>query len=89
MKLIKHFFDAQRKHFAHGGRFEKLYPFFESMETIFFAPAEITETGPHVRDNLDVKRYMMLVVVALLPHLFFGIYNAGYQSHLASGLGAL
>jgi Na+-transporting NADH:ubiquinone oxidoreductase subunit NqrB len=29
---------------------------------------------------------MTLVIVALLPHLFFGIYNAGYQSHLASGL---
>lgn len=86
MNRLRRFFDTQRKHFEPGGRFEKLYPFYESIESVFFAPAEVTETGPFVRDSLDVKRYMMLVIVALLPHLFFGIYNAGYQSHLASGL---
>ena len=86
MKTLKRFFDSQRSHFIKGGRFEKYHPFFESIESIFFAPAEVTETGPYVRDSLDVKRYMLLVIVALLPHLFFGIYNAGYQSHLASGL---
>jgi Na+-transporting NADH:ubiquinone oxidoreductase subunit B len=39
-----------------------------------------------VRDSLDVKRFMMLVIVALIPHLCFGIYNSGFQSRLASGL---
>ncbi len=86
MNRLKLFFDNQRGHFLEGGRFEKYYPFYESIESIFFASADVTETGPHVRDSLDVKRFMMLVIVALLPHLFFGIYNAGYQSHLASGL---
>ncbi|MEE8429821.1 MAG: NADH:ubiquinone reductase (Na(+)-transporting) subunit B [Candidatus Desulfatibia sp.] len=86
MKFFKRFFDAQRKHFSQGGRFARLYPFFESMETIFFAPADVTAGGPHVRDSLDVKRFMTLVIMALVPHLVFGIYNAGYQSHLASGL---
>jgi len=86
MNALKRFFDSHRGRFLEGGRFEKYYPFFESMESIFFSPAEVTQTGPHVRDSLDVKRYMLLVIVALLPHLFFGIYNAGYQSHLASGL---
>jgi len=86
MNALKRFFDSHRGRFLEGGRFEKYHPFFESMESIFFSPAEVTQTGPHVRDSLDVKRYMMLVIVALLPHLFFGIYNAGYQSHLASGL---
>ncbi len=85
MKGLKRFFDLKRRHFEQGGRFEKLYPFYESIESIFFAPAVVTETGPFVRDSLDVKRYMMLVIVALLPHLLFGIYNAGYQSQLASG----
>jgi Na+-transporting NADH:ubiquinone oxidoreductase subunit B len=85
MNGLKLFFDSQRRHFEAGGRFEKLYPLYESIETIFFAPVDITQTGPYVRDNLDVKRYMMLVIVALIPNLMFGIYNAGYQSHLASG----
>ena len=69
-----------------GGRFEKLYPLYESIESVFFAPPRATRTAPNVRDNLDVKRFMMLVIVALLPHYAFGIYNVGYQSHLASGL---
>ena len=85
MKILKAFFDSQRMHFEKGGEFEKLYPFFESIESIFFAPPQVTEAVPHVRDSLDVKRYMALVIFALLPHLFFGIFNAGYQSQLAAG----
>jgi Na+-transporting NADH:ubiquinone oxidoreductase subunit B len=86
MNPIKRFFDLQRPHFTSGGRFERLHPFFEAMETVFFIPGTKTLSGPHLRDNLDVKRFMTLVIVALLPCLGFGIYNAGYQSHLASGL---
>jgi len=84
--MIKDFFDRLRKHFVADGRFHRLYPFYESIETIFFAPEHVTDTDPHVRDSLDVKRFMALVIVALIPHLMFGMYNAGYQSHLASGL---
>jgi len=85
MKILKAFFDSQRIHFEKGGKFEKLYPFFESIESVFFATPQVTEAVPHVRDSLDVKRYMALVIFALLPHLFFGIFNAGYQSQLATG----
>ena len=86
MNAVKRIFEAYREPFGPGGKYERLYPFYESIESIFFAPADVTETTPHVRDSLDVKRYMMLVIVALLPHLLFGIYNAGFQSRLASGL---
>ena len=86
MKLLKKFFDSQRKHFAEGGKFARLYPFFESIESIFYASEHVTRQGPNVRDSLDVKRYMTLVIIALLPHYAFGVFNVGYQSHLASGL---
>lgn len=86
MSRIESFFEKQRRHFTKGGRFEKLYPFYESIESVFFLPARTTQTTPNVRDHLDVKRYMMLVIVALLPHYAFGVYNVGYQAHLASGL---
>lgn len=86
MNFFERFFNAQRKHFDKGGRFEKLWPLFESIESVFFLPARITRTAPNVRDSLDVKRYMMLVIVAVLPHYVFGVYNTGLQSHLASGL---
>lgn len=86
MNPVKHVFDSQRHHFTKGGRFEKFFFVFENIESVFFAPAAVTSTGPHVRDSLDVKRFMFLVIAALLPHYAFGIFNVGYQSNLASGL---
>jgi Na+-transporting NADH:ubiquinone oxidoreductase subunit B len=86
MNRIEKFFESTRKHFEKGGMLEKLWPFYESIESVFFAPARVSRAAPNVRDNLDVKRYMMLVIVALLPHYAFGVYNVGYQSHLAAGL---
>jgi Na+-transporting NADH:ubiquinone oxidoreductase subunit B len=85
MNPVKRLFDSQRHRFSKGGRFEKYYFLFENIESVFFAPAVVTAAGPHVRDHLDVKRFMFLVIVALLPHYAFGIFNVGYQSHLASG----
>ncbi len=86
MNIVKRFFDRQKKYFMPGGRFERGYPVFEAIETIFLAPAEVTATGPHIRDSLDLKRFMTLVILTLIPLLLFGIYNAGYQSRLISGL---
>ena len=86
MNPIKHVFDRLRPHFEGEGRLARLYAFFEAMETVFFLPGRKTTAAPHIRDGLDVKRFMFYVIVALIPCLFFGIYNAGYQSRLASGL---
>jgi Na+-transporting NADH:ubiquinone oxidoreductase subunit B len=85
MKLLKVFFDNQRPHFEPGGRLVRYLPLFEAIETVFFTPAETTPGGPHLRDNLDVKRFMTLVIVMLLPHLLFGMYNTGYQALVAAG----
>lgn len=86
MKFVKQFFDGRRPLFEKGGKYARFYPFFEAIETIFFGPEDVTAAGPQVRDSLDIKRFMTLVIIALLPHFFFGVYNAGYQCHLASGL---
>jgi len=86
MKMIKRFFDAQRPHFSSGGKLEKWYPFYEAVETIFYASDEVTPgQGPHIRDSLDLKRYLATVVFILIPLLLFGIYNSGYQTRLAAG----
>ncbi len=86
MNVVRKVFDALRPKFEEGGAYHKFYAFYESIETIFFGPIERSQGLPHVRDSLDVKRFMALVIVALIPHLCFGIYNAGFQSRLASGL---
>lgn len=86
MKLVKKIFDLQRRHFTKGGKFERLEPIFDATETFFFIPGETTRHDTHIRDTLDVKRYMVFVIIALIPPSLYGIYNAGYQSNLASGL---
>ena len=86
MTRKKNIFDKIRPHFEKDGRFSRLYPFYEAIETIFYGLDHVTRQGPHVRDHLDVKRFMTVVIVVLIPHLMFGIYNTGYQARLAAGL---
>ena len=83
---LKWLFDHTRVHFTKGGKFEKLEPLFDAAESFFFIPGIEISHAPHVRDHLDLKRFMFFVVIALIPPSVFGIYNVGYQSHLASGL---
>jgi len=85
-KYIKWLFDHSRIHFTAGEKLEKLEPLFDAAESFFFIPGIEIHTAPNARDHLDLKRFMFFVVIALVPPSFFGIYNAGYQSHLASGL---
>jgi Na+-transporting NADH:ubiquinone oxidoreductase subunit B len=85
MKLIQTIFDNSRRHFEKGGKLSFLYPFFDATETFFFIPGHSTRVDSHVRDSLDLKRYMSFVILALMPPFLFGIYNAGYQSNLFSG----
>ena len=85
-KYIQHLFDARRDLFEEGGKLEKLGPFYEATEAFFLYPVIPTEKKPVIRDSLDLKRFMSLVIVALLPPTIFGIWNAGHQSRLASGM---
>jgi len=85
LKLIADIFDKSRPLFQGDGKLAKWYPLFEATESFFFIPGLTTRADAHVRDSLDVKRFMSFVILALLPPFLFGIYNAGYQSNLASG----
>ena len=85
MKFIQTLFDKSRKHFEKDGKLSFLYPFYDATETFFFIPGHSTRFDSHVRDSLDLKRYMSFVLLALMPPFLFGIYNAGYQSNLFSG----
>ena len=85
MKILEKIFDKYRSSFQKGGKWEKWHPLFEMTDTILLWTNERTKSGPHVRDPLDLKRFMMVVVVALLPATFFGAYNVGYQHFNAIG----
>jgi Na+-transporting NADH:ubiquinone oxidoreductase subunit B len=66
-------------------RGKKIAPAFAAFHTFLYAPNDTTHSGSHVRAADDLKRTMNMVVLALVPCLIFGIFNAGYQHHLGSG----
>lgn len=80
MKFLRDLNDQIAPHFEKGGRFEKLYPIFEMHDTGMFTPGDVTKTGSHVRDGIDLKRMMITVVIALVPCVAMAIYNTGYQA---------
>ena len=71
MRLLHNFFDKQRHRFE-GERapLRGLYPVFEAMEAFFFFGADRTKNAPHVRDAIELKRYMSAAIVALAPGVF-------------------
>ncbi|MBE0679270.1 MAG: NADH:ubiquinone reductase (Na(+)-transporting) subunit B [Bacteroidales bacterium] len=72
--------------FKEGGRFEKLRSVYDGFATFLFVPDKVTTRGSHIRDYMDMKRTMIIVVVALLPALLFGSYNIGLQHTRAFGI---
>lgn len=78
LKSVEHLFET-------GGRLALFYPIYEAALTIHFSPTDTTKRGAHVRDGLDTKRFMILVVIALAPCVIFGIFNTGYQALASTG----
>ena len=85
MKFLRNILDKQKPHFEKGGKFEKFHAMFDSMETLFFVPNAVTTKGAHIRDAIDMKRTMIVVVISLIPALLFGMWNIGYQHFLSLG----
>lgn len=82
MKLLRNFLDKQEKHFLKGGKLEKWFPLYEAVDTFLYTPAAATKSASHVRDVMDLKRMMMMVVIALIPAVLMAFYNTGYQANL-------
>ncbi|MCG2418186.1 NADH:ubiquinone reductase (Na(+)-transporting) subunit B [Aequorivita sp. F47161] len=61
----------------------KMAPAFNALHTFLYTPNETTHSGSHVRAADDLKRTMNTVIMALVPCLIFGIFNAGYQHYAA------
>ena len=89
MDPIRDALDKAAPLFEKGGRLEKLYPLYEMHDTILYTTGEVTQTGSHVRDGIDLKRMMFSVVIALLPCILWAMYNTGYQAQFAIASGAV
>ena len=79
---LRHIIDRIKPTFSEGGKFAWLHSTFEAFETFAFTPNRVTKRGCHVRDAVDLKRSMIIVVVALMPAMLFGMWNIGYQTSL-------
>jgi len=79
MKFLRKTLDNIKPEFERGGKFEKYAPAFYAIDSFLYVPNRTTTEGSHIRDGVDLKRIMFTVVLALLPTLFFGMWNVGYQ----------
>ena len=82
---IKNRVDKLKPQFEPGGKFSALKSVFDGFESFLFTPNTTSQTGVHIHDSNDSKRTMIIVVLALLPALLFGIYNVGYQRYISIG----
>ena len=83
MKRLRSFLDRMEPLFVPGGRFEKFYALFEMADTLLYSPADVARGAPHVRDAIDLKRVMIIVVFAVTPCALVGLWNTGFQANTA------
>ncbi len=86
MNGLRNLVDKIKPTFEKGGKLGFLHSTFDAFETFLFVPNTVTKKGAHVRDCVDLKRVMIMVVIALVPAMLFGIWNVGYQHSEAFGL---
>lgn len=86
MNALRKYVDKIKPTFEKGGKLGFLHSTFDAFETFLFVPNTVTRKGSHIRDCVDLKRVMIIVVLSLVPALLFGIWNTGYQHSVAYGL---
>ena len=82
MKPLRRLLDRLHPHFKKGGKLERLYPIYEAADTFLYTPGTATPGPSHIRDGLDLKRMMIMVVYALIPCVAMAFWNTGYQANL-------
>lgn len=85
MSSLRRFVDKIKPPFEEGGKLHMFHSGFEAIETFLFVPDKVTTGGVHIKDAIDMKRSMIIVLIAMIPALLFGMWNTGYQHFLAIG----
>ncbi|MCP5505026.1 MAG: RnfABCDGE type electron transport complex subunit D [Chlamydiales bacterium] len=79
MSLLRKILDFHLTITEEGKRLERLRPLVSALDTFFYEVPIKTARGPHIRDMIDLKRWMMIVVYALIPCIVVAIWNSGVQ----------
>lgn len=80
---LKNYFEKIEPNFLPGGKLHKWFALYEATVTFIYTPGLVTKGQTHIRDSIDLKRMMIAVWFALLPALFFGMYNVGAEANHA------
>ena len=83
MKRLRKILDNVEPLFVKGGRLERFHAMYEMVDTLFYSPPDVTRGSPHVRDAIDLKRVMIMVVFAATPCALIGMWNTGFQANTA------
>ena len=83
---LRQLVDKIKPNFEKGGKFHAFRSVFGGFETFLFVPNHTAKSGSNIHDCFDSKRMMIMVCIALVPALLFGMYNVGYQHFNAAGL---
>jgi Na+-transporting NADH:ubiquinone oxidoreductase subunit B len=84
---LKEYIEKIEPDFLPGGKYAKWFALYEATATFLYSPGLVTKKNLHVRDAIDLKRMMIFVWAALMPAMFFGMYNAGEQANAALAAG--
>ena len=87
MNILKKYLDHVRPNFEPDGKLHAFRSVFDGFDTFLFTPSTTSAAkGGQIHDSIDSKRTMTIVIAALMPCFFFGMYNTGYQHQLALGI---
>ncbi len=78
--MLRKLLDKVEETILNNEKLKKFHPLHDALDTFLYSTNTETDNAPYVRDSVDLKRTMILVVLALLPAFFFGTYNVGLQS---------
>ena len=85
MKGLRKLLDNVKPNFEKGGKLAIFHSFFDAFETFLYVPKKVTRSGSHIRDAIDMKRTMIIVVLAMVPAMLFGMWNVGRFHFMATG----
>jgi len=88
MSSLRRFVDKIKPPFEKGGKLHIFYAGFEAIESFFFVPNQVTKGRVHIKDANDMKRSLIIVLIAMVPALLFGIWNTGFLHFQALGIEA-
>lgn len=84
-QFVKKYLERIKPNFMPDGKLHSFKSVYDGFESFLFTPDSTSRSGVHIHDSNDSKRTMIIVVIALIPALLFGMYNVGYQRYLSVG----